>query len=113
MSEPNPIYSQSRAGFNKDIKETLASWLLSLPHREGDLVRTTYTEPPSDRKIEELETSSASPSGVRVQLEGVRTAAGTELWLDSGWIKPIELKEPLPYVVGDLVNYSGGKTPEV
>ena len=103
MSNPNPI--------NQDIKKTIAKWILSLPYKRGDVVRTTYTEPPSGRKIEELEISSNCSSGVRVQLEGVRTATGTELWLDSGWIAaPIE-KEPAQYLpfVGEVVNYTGSK----
>ena len=100
MSKPSTIY--------KSIKRTIYALLQTLPYKKGDVVRTNYTEPPSDRKIEELEISSNCSSGVRVQLGGVRTATGTELWLDSGWIEPI----PLPYKVGDLVNFTGSKYPQ-
>lgn len=101
---------------NQDIKKTIDDLLHSLPYKEGDLVRTTYTEPPSDRKITKLEISSNCSSGVRVQLEGVRTATGTELWLDSGWIAaPIKVEEPepalAPYKVGDLVRFFQNKSP--
>ena len=65
MSNPNPIH--------KDIKKTIDDLLLSLPFKKGDLVRTFYTNPPSTRKIEELQICSAFPSGVRVQLENVKS----------------------------------------
>jgi hypothetical protein len=108
MNNTNPIH--------KDITKTIDDLLLSLPFKKGDLVRTFYTNPPSTRKIEELQICSAFPSGVRVQLENVKTAGGTELWLDSGWIAaPIKVEEPepalAPYKVGDLVRFFQNKSP--
>jgi hypothetical protein len=87
MSEPNPV--------DKDIKKTIDSWLLSLPYKEGDVVKCYYPDgllQPKELEIEELEISSNCASGVRVQLKGIRTATGTELWLDSDWIEPTRVE---------------------
>lgn len=75
----------------KDMNSSLTAFTAStaLPYKVGDVVWCTYTEPASERKVEKIEISSESPSGVRVLLAEVRTATETELWLDSGWVEPI------------------------
>jgi hypothetical protein len=74
---------------------TMVSRLSSLPYKKGDLVKCYYPNrqlPPRELKIEEIEISSWA-SGVRLQLEGVRTPTGCTLWLDSFWVEAIK-EEP-------------------
>lgn len=80
----------------QDLAKTIESWLSSLPYKEGDLVRCFYPDkqlPPRVLKIEKIEISSSSASGVRLQLEGVRTLTSCPLWLDSLWVEAIKKQE--------------------
>lgn len=80
-----------------------------LPYKGGDLVNYWGQNYWGHTVLEQLEVEEivSTRDGLRVRFKDYDDLADPE------FISLITAEKPLPYEVGDLVNYFGGKTPEV